>query len=130
MPGAGRRFGHAHRFPIKSIAGRKSAGVCGGGAGSGPSGRMMPTSGTIRRVRNVRGRGRTVPTGGLIGRDTLSTHKPSASVQSSDGGIVGGAQRGETRSQRWTRQSRFRQFRQGLTFWCRGMRKSSQRWTR
>ena len=37
---------------------------------------------------------------------------------------------GGDRSQRWTRQSRFRQFRQGLTFWCRRMRKSSQRWTR
>ena len=110
MPGAARRFGRARRFPIKSIAGRKSAGLCGGGFGSGTSGRLMPTStsGTIRRVRNMRGRGRTAPTGGRIGRDALSTHKPSASVQSSDGGIVGVAQQGETGSQRWTRQSRFR----------------------
>jgi hypothetical protein len=44
---------------IKSIAGRKSAGVCGGGTGSGPSGRLMPTTGIIRSGRNARGHGRT-----------------------------------------------------------------------
>ena len=75
MPLAASRFGRVREFAVKSIAGRTRVGVRGGGAGSGPSGRKMPTTGTIRRECNARGRPRIAPIGRAIGGGTLSTCK-------------------------------------------------------
>jgi hypothetical protein len=130
VPLAGSHFGRAREFVIKSTAGRRRVGARVGGAGSGRSGRLMPTTATIRVGRNVLGRVRIAPIGELIGCSIPSTLEPTASGQGSNSGIAGNARRRIARSQRWTRYPLFIEFHQGLIFWCPGTRKSSQRWTR
>ena len=85
-------------FAIRPIAGRKSVGERGAGAGSGPSGRQMPTTGIIRGERNERGLERIVRIGGRIDWDTPTMRKRTA--RSSANGMAGGERR---ILQRWTR---------------------------
>jgi len=98
VPRAAGRLGRVRGFAIKSIAGRKSVGVRGGGAGSVRSGSKMPTTGTIRYGRNAPGLERTAPIGGRIDRSTRSMRKRTA--KSSANGMAGGV---EGILQRWTR---------------------------
>jgi hypothetical protein len=67
---------------------------------------------TTRRARIGHGRGRIAPIGKPIGRGSPTTRRRTA--RSSASRIAGGVRRRYL--QRWTRQSRFRLFHQGLTF--------------